>query len=644
MVKRVIKAGYSRELVVPPSMKWKTLSLREYRLIYERSMDYAKFWEGEALKLLWSRRWNEIVSGTPPNTLWFKGGMISAYLNILGKHADTWVWFKPAIIWEGEEGDVKVITYEDLDRLTSRLAGALRALNVKEGDWILFYTPPLIESIALMLASTRIGAPFEPVFTGFGFYELAMRIARRNPKILVTVEGYYRRGRIVDVLTTVRRALEYINCKCKVIVIERVGSRSLREEEISFDSMASLSTQYKEFFVGSSNHPLFGLHSAYEDGFKPITHPVGGFLTQVYATSRWMGLRPHDTYLCTVWPGWITGVSYVVFGPLMIGSTVLIYDGSLDWPSWGRLWDIVERNAVTLLLTTGGALRILSKQDASHVRVHNMDTLRAILVTAEPLEVDVWRWAYTVVGTGYTPVIDSIPEKLTGRIPVVNMYIQSEIGTFVTGNLMNYTFPPIIPGSVGTPIPGFILDVVNDKGYPVRETLGELVIRNPWPSMPIEYPKEFEEAWANGYYRTRDHAIMNMDGYIFVVGRRDTVLKVSGYRLSPKAIEEAIMKGLGREALVVGYPDDLRFEAPLVIVEGEVKADDVRRVVREYVGPIADPKIMVSVESLNVGDKVTLRVLLKNLIWVEENLDIKLIESRLKELLGTNVNLVEFKT
>jgi len=629
--KRVLESIYSRELIVPPSMKWKTLSLGEYRRVYELSLrNLAGFWEREALKLKWDKLWSVTVEGRPPHTIWFRGGRLNAYYNILGWHRNTWIWTKPALIWEGEEGDSRVLTFEDLDMTVSKLAGSLRALGISKGDWIVFYTPPLVEAISLMLASVKVGAPFEAVFTGFGFSELAVRVARRNPKVLITVDGYYRRGKVIDTLAVVRRALQHAKCNCHIVVIERVGSRSLAPSELSFDQLLKISEAFVADEIVESEHPLFGLHTAYEDEFKPITHPTGGYLTQVYATSRWIGLRPHDTYLCTVWPGWITGISYVVFGPLMIGSTVLLYDGSLDWPSWSRLWDIVERYAVTLLLTTGGALRILSKQDASHVRIHNVDTLRAILVTAEPLEVTVWRWAYSVVGTGYTPTVDSIPEKLTGRIPVVNMYIQSEIGTFITGNLVNFTFPPIVPGSVGTPIPGFDLDVVDDSGRSLRDSIGELVMRSPWPSMPVEYPREFEEAWASGYYRTGDYALMTRDGYVFVLGRRDSVLKVSGYRLSPGALENAIWKGLGRKALVVGVLDELRFEAPLVIVEGEVKAEDVRRVIREYIGPIADPKAVVSVAKLNFEDWSVVRRQLKNLLWEWGEIEL----SRLLELLG----------
>ncbi len=598
MMEWVFQRVYSNRLVTPPSMKWKTLSLREYANVYTSSIrDPVSFWERQALNLKWGRMWDVTFSGTPPRARWFVNGVINAYYNVIGRHRGSWVWSKPALIWEGEDGDVRVVSYEDLHEIVVRISSALRELGVKPGDWITFYTPPMIESTALMLASVRLGAPFEPVFTGFGYGELAKRIKARKPKIIVSVDGFLRRGRVINSYAMLQKALELAKHKAVIVVIERIGLT--KGVELTFSDLLHYSGGLVEDYEAPSDHPLFGLHSAYLDDFKPITHAIGGYLVQVYATSRWMGLRPHDTYFCTVWPGWITGVSYVVFGPLMVGSTVVLYEGGPDWPSWDRWWDVIERYAVTLLLTTGGALRILSRQGDDLVRKHNMDTLRAILVTAEPLEVNVWEWAYKVVGTGYTPVVDSNPEELTGRIPVVNMYIQSEIGTFITGNLVNYTFPPIIPGSCGPPIPGFHLDVIDDSGQQVKGSLGELVLKAPWPALPLEAPEDFYSKWSNGVYRTGDYAVMTQDNYVFVLGRRDNVMKASGYRLSPGALKKTIMDVRGvEEAIVLVCPDDIRLQAPVVVIKGYVDVDSIKRFVREYLGPIAEPREIVVVNAI----------------------------------------------
>ncbi|MGC8983247.1 MAG: AMP-binding protein [Desulfurococcaceae archaeon] len=598
--REVLKELYTSERVVPPVMKWKAVTPSEYWRVYEESVkNPVEFWSREARELKWSKPWQAAAEGAPPKTRWFVGGRLSAYYNVVEKHRETWVWGKPAVIWEGEEGDARVVTYSELDELAERAAAGLKAFGLSPGDWVIVYSPPLVESIAVMLAATRLGAPFEPVFTGFGYYELAKRIRNRSPRAVFVADGFYRRGRLVDTLGTARRALEAAGYRGPVVVFERVGPPSLREGEVAFSDYLRLSRERVESYAAESSHPLFGLHSGYEEDFKPITHGTGGFLVQVYSTSRWIGLRPHDTYFCTVWPGWITGVSYVVFGPLMVGSTVVLYDGGPDYPSWDRWWSIVEDYAVTLFLTTSAALRVLSKQGDHHVLKHNMDTLRAILVTAEPLEADTWRWAYRVVGTGKTPFIESVPEALSGRIPVVNLYIQSEIGTFATGNLVNYTFPPIAPGSAGIPIPGFHVEVVDEQGQRLVEEVGELVIKSPWPSMPIEYPEEYAAKWRRGYYRTGDYAFAARDGYVYVLGRKDAVAKVSGYRLSLGAVEKAL-KELGglEEVFVARCRDPERLEGLVVVYRGSVDPDTVKRRVRELVGPIAEPRLVVKTDSV----------------------------------------------
>jgi len=275
---------------------------------------------------------------------------------------------------------------------------------------------------------------------------------------------------------------------------------------------------------------------------------------------------------------------------------VILYDGGPDYPSWDRWWSIIEDYAVTLLLTTSGALRVLSRQGDNYVLKHNLDTLRAILVTAEPLEADVWWWTYRIIGTGRTPLITSIPRELTGRIPVVNMYIQSEIGTFITGNLVNYTFPPIIPGSTGPPIPGFHIDIVDSNGKSVVENIGELVLREPWPSMLIEYPEEYVEKWRYGYYRTGDYAYSTREGYIYVLGRLDGVIKSSGYRISPGSIEKALKDLLGVEVAVLKCRDSVRFESIIVIaicVESP-NCSEIKQATRTLLGPIVEPIIVAT--------------------------------------------------
>ncbi|ACB39333.1 AMP-binding protein [Pyrobaculum neutrophilum] len=569
----------SGEAVVPPSLKWKTVDFSLYFKLYGESVrDVFRFWMGEAGRLVWRRPPSKAYEGG----VWFPDGELSPYENVVGRHRGSWVWDKVALVWESEEGEVRAYTYGDLDRLVGEMAGVLRGLGVGRGDWVVFYAPPTPEVVALMLAAVRIGAPFEPVFTGWGWYALARRVASRRPKAVVTVDAFPRRGRPVRVKEAVDKAVPE---EVRVLVVPRMGvGVARRRNDVLLEEVER--APWEEAVV-PSGHPLFGLHAGYPEGPRPLTHRAGGYLTQTYATTRWLGVRPRDTYFCTVLPGWITGVTYVLFGPLMVGSSVVVYEGGPDYPHWDRWWSIIERYAVTVFVTTAGALRYLSRQDPELLKRHNLDTLRLIITTAEPMEVEIWRWTYQYVGTGTAPTVDSLPEKLSGRIPVIHSFIQTEFGTFVTGPLPDYVFTPLKPGSAGPPMPGFALDVVDELGNPVRGRPGRLVAKAPWPATPAEL--EF-----SGVYDTGDLAVMDGDLYIFPMGRRDGVLKVNGYRISPGEIKEALWRALGAEAEVGKVRDPLKFEAPVVKVKGGHRAEDVRRLVREMVGPIAEPAEVVA--------------------------------------------------
>jgi acetyl-CoA synthetase len=363
-----------------------------------------------------------------------------------------------------------------------------------------------------------------------------------------------------------------------------------------------------------ATHPFFALHTGYDESLVRVVHPAGGYLVQTITVTRWVGVRPRDTVFCTVWPGWITGVSHGIIGPLAIGASIVLYEGGPDQPSWNRWWEIVERYAVTVMITTSSALRILSKR--SSPEAFNLDTLKVVLVTGEPLEPQVWEWTYRRVGTGRSPLIDSRPEEASGRIPVINLYIQTELGTFATGETLNMVFTWLAPGSAGTPIPGFNVAVVDESGRDVVGKPGALVLKSPWPSTPLTGSRELAESWSRGYYDTHDLAVMVEDGHVYVVGRRDTVLKVSGFRLSPREVEEAVeaLPGVSR-AVVAAAPDAERFETPFVLVEGDVDPTEVRRAIRERVGPIADPRCVAVASRLPDVPRRELRARLKSHLY-----------------------------
>ncbi|QOJ78708.1 AMP-binding protein [Infirmifilum lucidum] len=579
------------ERVVPPSMRFKAITLGEYRKAYLESINRIEdFWSREARSLVWEREWTLTREGSGPSTRWFVGGVLSPYKNVILRHRDTSAWSKTAILYVDENGDGTALTYSDLDALATRVSCGLLRLGLKRGEWVAVYSPPNVESFAFMLGAMRAGLPFEPIFTGFSPAEMARRVVSRGARALFVSPRYLRRGKLVDLLSTGKVYLERLSEKgVKVIVGDSGGGYS------GFTGFSELVSTGCDSAVEAveSTHPLFGLHSGYVDDFKPITHPTGGFLVQAWATSRWIGMRPRDTVFCTVWPGWITGVTYQLFGPLMLGSTLLLYDGAPDWPNWGRWLDIVDSYAVTLFITTSSAVRIMSRQDPALFYGKN-DTLRGVIVTAEPLEPEYWRWAYNTIGSLPYPIIDSNPGR-GGSIPVLNMFIQSEVGTFFTGNLINYTFTHIEPGSAGPPFPGFHVDIVDETGNPIRGRIGRLVIRQPWPSIPIEAPEDFQRAWSRGYYDTGDLALINSEGYIFPTGRGDAVMKVSGYRLSPGALERAAVSAGAEWALALPLKDPERLEAPVLFYYGEAGEEVLVKAVREGVGPIAAPVRVVRV-------------------------------------------------
>lgn len=593
----------SRERVTPPSMKYKVIDSAKYIELYRRSVEnLATFWEEEASRLRWEAKWSATLEGWGPEARWFQGGRIDAYFNVVERHMGTSIWDKAALVWESEDGVVKVYTYGDLHREVLKFSSILRGLGVTPGDWVLIYSPPVPEALFTALAAVRIGAPFEYVFTGFGPLDLRKRLLNRSPKVVVTTDAFPRRGRPILTKNVVDKALGGLDSR--VLILERMGVDVDRKAGRDYYIDEAPRIDPGGSYVASSSHPLFGLHVGYPDGLGYVTHGVGGYLVQTYATSRWIGLRPRDVYFCTVWPGWITGVTYVLFGPLMIGSSVVIYEGGPDYPTWGRWWDIVERYGVTVFLTTGAALRLLSR--VGGVENYNLDTLRLILTTAEPLEVDTWFWTYRAVGSGRVHVVDSVAGG--GRIPVIHMYIQTELGTFATGNTPNYAFVPLAPGSVGPPMPGFAIDVVDPSGRPARGEVGELVFKAPWPAVPVDHSGEFAAMWRGGWYYAGDYAVMDEDMYIYPLGRSDGVLKVNGYRLSPGVIEEAIETlSWVRKALVVATYDELKFESVAAYVEGEGSVDEVKRAVRELVGPVAEPSAIYIVERLGDLPKRELR-------------------------------------
>lgn len=566
--------------VVPPSMKYKTIGIDEYLKIWRSSTEsleaLTKFWGEWGRKLVWHTPWREVFDGRR----WFPGGKLNASANVLDRHRGTFVWDKVGLLFETEEGEVRAYTYSQLHALVEDTAAKLRAIGVGVGDYAVIYAPPLPETLASAWALSRIGAAFEWVFTGWGRWFLATRLRALRPKVVVTTDAFPRRGRAIRVKDAVDAAVKSSGVEAKVVIAPRMGVDISTGPNDLYLADIPDSGEREPAYVESS-HPLFALPATEAEGSEgTVWHETGGYLTQTYATTTWMGLRPRDTYFCTVLPGWITGITYVLFGPFAVGSTVVVYEGGPDYPHWDRWWSILERYAVTVFLTTAGALRLLSKM--SSAERYNLDMLRLILTTAEPMEEEVWWWTYKNA-TGQAAVYDYDPKGGGGRIPVIHFYITREVGTFFAGNLPNFAFAPIKPGASGLPFPGFALDSVGPDGAPVRNAVGRLVLRLPWPAMPPE-----SHRWRDDVFYLGDYGIIDSDMYVKVIGRDDDVMKVNGYRISPGDIKKALAEA-GIEAEVAARPDPQKFQVPLV--RTRATPEEVKRAVRTLVGPIAEPEV-----------------------------------------------------
>jgi len=567
-------------MIVPPSMKYKAISTAEYLAFWKSTTgdlaSLVRFWESWAEKLKWHEKWRSAFDGRR----WFAGGKLNASVNVLDKHRGTFVWDKAGLIFETEEGDAHVYTYSQLHALTEKAAAKLRALGVRPGDYVLIYAPPLPETLATAWAAARVGAPFEWVFTGWGFWFLSLRIRAVRPKVIVTTDAFPRRGKPVAVKANVDKAVEASGVEAKVALIPRMGIDVEKKPwDVHFFDVSDTGEGGPVFV--EADHPLFALPATEAEGSEgTVVHETGGYLTQTYATTLWIGLRPRDTYFCTVLPGWITGITYVLFGPFMVGSAVVVYEGGPDYPHWDRWWSILERYAVTVFLTTPGALRLLSR--SSKVEEYNLDMLRLVLTTAEPMEEELWWWTYRNA-TGQSFVYDYDPKSGGGRVPVIHFYITREVGTFLTGNLPNLAFAPIKPGTSGLPFPGFAVDSL-ENGASVRNKPGRLVLKMPWPGMPLE-----SHRWVGGVFYLGDIGIIDGDMYMRALGRDDGVLKVNGYRISPGDIRRAL-EAVGIKAEVYGRSDPLKFQ--VLVVKANSPPEEVKKVVRSYVGPIADPEVV----------------------------------------------------
>ena len=563
--------------------------------------DAERFWGEQASLLHWFRSWDRVLEWDIPYARWFINGLTNASYNALDRHLDS-KGSKSAVIWEGEDGESRVVTYRELYAQVNRFASAL-SRYVSKGDRITIYMPMLPESIVAMLASARLGCIHSVVFSGFSADALADRIDDSSSKLLITADGFYRRGRAVDMLGNAINAVKRCKSVKSIVLFNRisdVGSIDADVEVIRWDDLMKQGSDYHEPARMESNEPLFMLYTSGTTGRpKGILHSTGGYLTYANSTFRWVfGVDDSDVYFCTADIGWVTGHSYVVYAPLLNATTIVIYEGAIDYPSIHRWFEIIERYDVSIFYTTPTALRMLMRYNEDYSSTHDLSSLRLLGSVGEPINPEVWLWYYKHIGGE--------------RCAIVDTWWQTETGACMIGNPTGIARLPMKPGSATLPLPGVDATVVDEHGNEVEPNRkGYLVIRRPWPGLMLTIWRDDERYrqiyWSRfqGVYYTGDYAMKDGDGYFWLLGRADDVLKVSGHRLGSMELESIIVEHQAvAEAAVVGKQNEVRGEvivAFIVLKEGYNKEglrDSIIGYVKDRLGPIAVIEEVYFVEKL----------------------------------------------
>ncbi len=567
--------------------------------IYEEAdRDHEGFWAKFAGELEWSRPWDTVCEWTPPTVKWFLGGQINASVNCVDRHVRTARRNKAALIWEGEPGDRRTLTYWDLYQDVNRFANALRDLGVEKGDRVAVYLPMTPELPITLLACARIGAVHSVVFAGFSAESLRDRINDMQAKVVVTGDGGYRRGGVIALKQITDDAVDGAPCVESVVVMKREGLDVEIEMQDGrdhwyHDLMAKAAPRCDPEPMDSEDL-LFTLYTSGTTGKpKGIAHTTGGYLVGTYATSKWVfDLKEEDVFFCTADIGWVTGHSYLVYGPLANGATCVMYEGAPDTPHRGRFWEMVERYGVTVFYTAPTAIRAFMKWGADIPEKFDMSTLRLLGTVGEPINPEAWMWYHANIGGE--------------RIPIVDTWWQTETGSILVAPLPGLV--ALKPGSATRPFPGIKPMVVNERGEEVKVGGGYLVIKRPWPSMlrtiygdHERYVKTYFGRWGHDVYVTGDGAKVDEDGYLWLLGRVDDVLNVSGHRVGTMEVESALVDHPDvAEAAVVGKPHEIKGQgiAAFVTLKEGVTPDEgtigtLKQHVVKKIGAIARPDEIV---------------------------------------------------
>ena len=581
-------------------------NIQEYDEMYKRSIeDREGFWEEIAGEFEWYKKWDKVLDeSNKPFYKWFVGGKTNIIQNAIDRHQKTWRRNKMAIIWEGEPGDVKTMSYHALNREVSQMANVLKSMGVRKGEIVTIYMPQIPELPIAMLACAKIGAAHSVVYGGFSHEALAARIEDAQSRVLITADGGYRRGKITDLKSIANEAMKRSATIEVCVTVKRTGHDVEMENDRDFwyhDLKALPIANHKcETEQMDSEDMLFILYTSGTTGKpKGLVHTHGGYMVYTATTHKYVfDIKDEDRWWCAADPGWITGHSYMVYGPLINGSTLMMYEGAPNHPYPNRWWQMVEKYGITILYTSPTAIRGLMRFGDQWPKRHDLSTLRLLGSVGEPINPEAWKWYYETIGKEKCPIMDT--------------WWQTETGGFM---LTPLPITPLKPGSATKPFFGNEIDVVNDDHKPTKPgEEGKLVIKAPWPGMArtiLGDPDRFKETYwkdyeKEGWYKAGDSARKDEDGYFWVIGRIDDVLKVSGYRLGTAEVESALVSHPAvAEAAAIGLPHELKGNSIHVFVilkaglTGDKKLEEeLRDHVGKEIGPIAKPDHVEFVDGL----------------------------------------------
>ncbi|PJZ69991.1 acetate--CoA ligase [Leptospira perolatii] len=600
----------AEERIVQPFADFKktaNISLKDYKALYKESIENPKkFWAREASnRLHWFKKWDNVFEHDFPNAKiqWFKGGKLNVSYNCLDRHIDTPLKNKAAIIWEGDDpSEQKVYTYHDLYREVNKFANVLKKFGVRKGDRVLVYLPMIPELTISILACSRIGAIHSVVFGGFSPEALQSRIEDCQPSLIITADGGFRGGKSIDLKKNVDEALNSSKKKVEnVIVVRRTGQEVSKDWKEGRDYWWHYQMNNPEIPSHcepehmDAEDPLFILYTSGSTGKpKGVMHTTGGYLLGVTMTFHYIfDIKPTDTYWCTADIGWVTGHSYLAYGPLSNGATSLMFEGVPTFPDPGRFWDVIDKHGVTIFYTAPTAIRALMREGISHIEKRNLETLRLLGTVGEPINPEAWEWYFKHIGKSRCPIVDTWWQTETGAIMISPLP-----GAF-----------SLKPGSATLPFFGVQPILVDENGKEIQtkgEVSGNLCMKSPWPSMMRGVygdPQRFYDTYFStykGYYFTGDGAKRDKDGYFWITGRVDDVINVSGHRIGSAEVESALVENHSvAEAAVVGFPHDIKGQgiyAYVTVKQSVTTNDELKKelisTVERVIGKIARPDII----------------------------------------------------